>query len=140
MAQTVTLQLSDETLQRYRQGAAAARKRLEEFLVERLLEAVPPLPDDLPSPLHEALKALEELDDEALWKVVRSQLPPTRQRLYSRLLAQQSQGPLTGHDQERLHTLGEEARLLTLKKAHAAMLLRWRGHSLPAPEEWQRAE
>jgi len=63
MAQTVTLQLSDETLQRYRQGAAVARKRLEEFLVERLMEAVPPLADELPSPLHEELKLLEHLDD-----------------------------------------------------------------------------
>jgi hypothetical protein len=51
MAQTVTLQLSDETLQRYQRGATAARKLLEEFLIERLIEAVPPLADDLPSPL-----------------------------------------------------------------------------------------
>jgi hypothetical protein len=37
MAQTVTLQLSNETLQRYRREATAARKLLEEFLIERLL-------------------------------------------------------------------------------------------------------
>ena len=37
MAQTITLHLPEETLQRYQQGAAAARKPLEEFLVERLV-------------------------------------------------------------------------------------------------------
>jgi hypothetical protein len=42
MARLVTLQLPDETLQRCQRGATAARKRLEEFLVERLMEAIPP--------------------------------------------------------------------------------------------------
>ena len=56
MAQTVTLELSDETLQRYQRGATAAHKQLAEFLAERLMDAVPPLPDDLPSPLREALQ------------------------------------------------------------------------------------
>jgi hypothetical protein len=80
VVQTVTLQLSDETLQRYRRGATAAHKLLEEFLIERLMEAVPPLADDLPPPLHEELKALEQLDDDALWQVARSKLPPALQR------------------------------------------------------------
>lgn len=135
MAKTVTLQLPDETLQRYRQGASAARKGLEEFLAERLVEAVPPLAGDLPSPLREELKELENLDDEALWRVAQSQLPPTRQRLYSRLLAKNSQGTITAREKEMLHALGEEARRLTLKKAHAYMLLKWRGHHIPSREE-----
>lgn len=49
MTQTVTLQLPGETLQRYQRDAAVAHKALEEFLAERLIEAVPPLADDLPS-------------------------------------------------------------------------------------------
>jgi hypothetical protein len=138
MAQTVTLQLPDEALQRYRRGATAARKLLEEFLIERLMEAIPPLADDLPSPLREELRALEQLDDDALWQVARSQLPPARQRLYSRLLTKNSQGAITAQEREMLHTLGEQARLLTLKTAHAYMLLKWRGHCIPSPEELQR--
>lgn len=138
MGQMVTLQLPDETLQRYQRGAAAARKALEEFLVDRLAEAVPPLADDLPSPLQEELKALEELDDETLWQVAQSQLPPDRQRLYSRLLAKNSQGTITEREKELLDTLGKEARRLTLKKAHAYMLLKWRGHPVPLREELQR--
>src|SRR6266571_2382256 len=127
MAQTVTLHLSDETLQRYQRGATAAR--------ERLLEAVPPVAGDLPSPLQEELQILERLDDDTLWQVACSQLPPARQRLYSRLLRKNSQGTLTAPEQDMLQTLGEQARLLTLKAAHAYMLLKWRGHRLPSPEE-----
>jgi len=135
MAQMVTLQLPDETLQRCQRGATAARKLLEEFLVERLIEAVPPLANDLPSPLHEELEALEQLDDDALWQVARSRLSPTLQRQYSRLLAKNSQGTITEQEKETLRTLGEQARLLTLKTAHAYLLLKWRGRRIPSPEE-----
>ena len=134
MAQMVTLQLPDETLQRCQRGATAARKLLEEFLVERLMEAVPPLANDLPSPLHEELAALEQLDNDALWQVVRSRLSPTLQRQYSRLLSKNSQGTITAQEQETLRTLGEQARLLTLKTAHAYLLLKWRGHRVPREE------
>lgn len=140
MTQSVTLQLPDEALQRYQRGATVARKVLEEFLAERLVEAVPPLADDLPSPLHEELEVLENLDDEALWKIAQSQLSPTHQRLYSRLLAKNSQGVITADEKEKLRTLGEEARRLTLKKAHAYMLLKWRGHHIPSPEELQNPQ
>lgn len=138
MAQTVTLQLPDETLQRYRRGATAARKLLEEFLIERLVEAVPPLADDLPSPVHDELKAPEQLDDDALWQVARNRLSPAHQRQYSRLLAKNSQGTITAQEKETLRTLGEQARLLTLKTAHAYLLLKWRGHRVPSLEELQR--
>ena len=140
MAQTITLQLPGEMLQRYRRGATVARKSLEEFLMERLVEAVPPLASDLPSPLHEDLGALENLGDRALWKAAQSQLSPARQRLYSRLLHKNSQGTITAREKKKLHALGEEARRLTLKRAHAYMLLKWRGCHIPSPEELQRPQ
>jgi hypothetical protein len=140
MVQTITLHLPDETLQRYQQGATAARKLLEEFLVERLMEAIPPLADDLPSPRREELKMLEALDDDTLWQVAQSRLSPAQQRQYSRLLTKNSQGTITDREKETLHTLGEQARLLTLKTAHAYMLLKWHGHRVPSPQELQRPE
>lgn len=42
MSQTVVLDLPEETLARYQKGAAAARKPLEEFLVDCLREVAPP--------------------------------------------------------------------------------------------------
>ncbi len=138
MAQTVTLQLPDEMLQRCQRGATAARKLLEEFLVDRLMEALPPSADAVPSPLREELRALELLDDAALWQMAQSQLSPARQRLYSRLLTKQSQGTITAQERNTLQALGDEARLLTLKKAHASLVLRWRGHRIPTPAALQK--
>jgi len=140
MLQKVTLQLPEKTLQSYRQGAVASRKGLEEFLAERLVEAVPPLANDLSSPLREKLRELEILDDEALWAVAHSQLAPERQELYDCLLAKNSEGTLTPGERENLHAIGAEARRLTLKKAHAYMLLKWRGHRIPSPHELQRSK
>jgi hypothetical protein len=140
MSDTITLALPDDTLQRYRRGAVAARKPLEEFLIERLMEARPPLPTDLPSPFNEDLTALETMDDETLWQVAYSRLPDSDQDLYNELLKKNSAGMITPVETETLHALGAEARRLTLKKAHAFMLLKWRGYGLPDLDELSDSE
>ena len=137
MPQTVTLQLPEETLRRYQRGAKAAHKVLEEFLIERLADIAPPLVETLPSPLREELKDLETLDNPALMEVAQSRLPLARQRVYSRLLRKNGQATLSVHERNKLYELGEETRRLTLKKAHAYMLLKWRGHAIPSPEAQQ---
>ncbi len=139
MLQTVTIHLPEETTQRYQRGATAAKKPLEEFLVGRLTEAAPPLADDLPSPLREELEAIERLDNDALRQIANSKLPPARQRLYTRLLSKNSAGTITPREKQTLQAIGEEARRLTLKKAHAFMLLKWRGQSIPTTQELQKA-
>lgn len=140
MLQTVTIQLPEETVHRYRRGAKAAKKVLEEFLVERLAEVAPPLADDLPPPLRDELEAIEKLDNEALQKLTQSRLPVSQQRLYTHLLRKNSSGVITTQEKETLSKLGEEARLLTLKKAHAFMLLKWRGQPIPSNTDLQKPE
>jgi hypothetical protein len=135
MTQTVTLHLPDDALERYRRGAAVAGKQLDEFLVDRLAELVPPLAEDLPHSLRDDLKALEELDDQRLWEATRGGMTHERQREYERLLSRQSEGALSMDDRRNLDELGEEARRLAVRKAHAFMLLRWRGHRIPSRED-----
>jgi hypothetical protein len=53
--------------------------------------------------------------------------------VYDDLLDKNSQGVLTDDEAALLHELGEEARQITLKRAHAYMLLKWRGHTIPNP-------
>lgn len=140
MTQTITLTLPDDAAQRYQRGAIIARKRLDEFLVERLVDVVHPLADDLPFPLDRELKKLEKLDDEALWEIARSRLSPKRQRLYDDLLQKNSQGNITPDEKEKLQLLGQDARRLTLKKSHAFMLLKWRGHQIPTLDQLRESE
>lgn len=137
MTQAVTLYLPDDMLERYRRGAAVARMDLDAFIAERLAEMTPPLADDLSGALRAELKSLEEGDDAALWKAAECRLPKERQAEYERLLSKQTEGPLTTDDQQELRELGDEARRLTLIRAHALMLLKWRGHGVPSRQDLQ---
>ncbi len=140
MAESVTLYLPEDMLERYRHSAAVSGKHLDEFLVDRLAEAVPPVADDLPNFLADELKALEKLDDQELWQVAKCVTPDQKQDEYDRLLAKQSKDALSTDERQRLNELGDEARRLTVKKAHAFMLLKWRGHSLPPRENLRTYE
>jgi hypothetical protein len=140
MPESVTVQLPEDAVQRFRRGAGAAGKPLEEFLADRLMDAVPPLPEDIPPSLRGELDALEQLDEPALREVAESRLPAERQRLYSRLLTKNAAGSITAGERGRLEALGEEARTLTLKKAHAYLLLKWRGCTIPSPGELEVTE
>lgn len=135
MAESVTLYLPEDMLERYRHSAEVAGKHLDEFLVDRLAEVVPPGTDDLPDSLGDELKALEKLDDQGLWQVAQCGISDEKQDEYDRLLAKQSEEALSTGERERLDELGEEARRLTVKKAHAFMLLKWRGHRLASRED-----
>lgn len=132
MPQAVTLYLPEEMLDRYRRGAAVARMDLDAFIAERLAETPPPLADDLPDSVRAELKSLEEGDDQALWQAAECRLPDGKQEEYDCLLSKHAEGPLTADDEQKLRELGEEARRLTLKRAHALMLLKWRGHGVPS--------
>ncbi len=46
--------------------------------------------------------------------------------------------PQSVQETNTLQALGDEARLLTLQKAHAALVLRWRGRRIPPPEALQQ--
>ena len=87
MPESVTVQLPPEALHRFRRGAGAAGKPLKEFLLDRLLDAVPAFPENIPAGLRDELDALEELDETTLRQVAESRLPRNRQRMYSDLLA-----------------------------------------------------
>lgn len=94
--------------------------------------------DDLPADMRAEISAMGALDDEALWRVAEARLSPEKQRRYSRLLRRAGEGSLTARDEEALEALGDEARRLTLRKAQAYVLLKWRGYRIPTREELER--
>jgi len=128
----ITIELPEPTLRRFRRGAAAAKKALEEFLAERLAATPVPLADDLPPALRAELAPLEHLDDAALWNAAAQRLSPAEQAEYDSLLAAAARANLSDARQTRLDALGEKARRLTLRRAHAYLILQWRGHTLPS--------
>lgn len=135
MGETITLELPEETLERYRRSAELEQRRLEDFVAERLISVAPPPVGDLPEPMREELRELARLGDEEVWEIARSRLPVGKQRVLTRLLHRNSEETITPRELETLHRLGDEARRLTLRKAQAYALLKQRGYRLPTREE-----
>jgi hypothetical protein len=138
MAHTVTVRLPEDIYTRLKQSARLTNKPMEEVVVQSVKAGMPPSVNDLPAEYREEFLDLEPLSDERLWQVAESTLPAERQRRYTYLLRKNQAGSPTERERQRLSQLGAEARKLTLRKAYAYALLRWRGHRLPTSAELRR--
>jgi hypothetical protein len=134
MSQTVTLTLPDSFFQPIQRTAQATNQPIEELLLHALQSSLPPL-EGLPDDVIENLTALETLDDQSLWRVMGETVPPKLQRELSELLERQQSASLTVTERERLTTFQQKADLVMLRKARAAVLLRFRGKRIPTLAE-----
>lgn len=134
MPETVTLTLPDSVLQPVKRTAEAVQQPIEELLVSALQSSLPPL-QGLPDEVITDLTALETLNNEALSRVMSETVPSETQAAVSKLLERQHRGVSNISEQQRLTTLQQEADLVMLRKARAAVLLRFRGKRLPTLAE-----
>ena len=133
MAATVTLQLPDPIYQRLVNTAIATGRSLEEVMLHALKVGSPPDWENAPDEFKTDLAALDRLEDEALWKVATGQKTEEEMARHFELLERNKEHALTPAEQMELAELRSQADLFMLRKAHAAALLRWRGHRLPHP-------
>jgi hypothetical protein len=134
ISQTVTLTLLDSFFQPIKRTAQATNQPVEELLVHALQSSLPPL-EGLPEDIIENLTALETLDDQSLWRVMGKTVPAALQRELSALLERQQSATLSVEEHERLATKQRQADLVMLRKARAAVLLRFRGKRIPTVAE-----
>ncbi len=131
--QVVTLNLSESLYQTARRVAEATGKSLEAVLQASIAHALPPL-DDVPPDEAAELAALALLDDADLWRIARTTLSTKEQAELHDLLDRQGAGDLTPAERRRLQELLEAYGRLTLRKAHAYLLLARRGYRVPMQE------
>lgn len=74
---------------------------------------------------------MEHLSDQALHAIAYSVELPEHGRLRDELSALNEAGTLTPQQQTQLRTLQAESEALMVRKAHAFVLLKRRGHTLP---------
>ncbi|KAA0230494.1 hypothetical protein EDS67_06190 [candidate division KSB1 bacterium] len=84
------------------------------------------------------LAALEKLNDGALWRVMLDQVPAEQQRKLQRLLQKSKRAKLTEAERAALAALQHDADRVMLRKARAAVLLRFRGKRLPTLAEMRK--
>ena len=131
--ETVTLQIPEIIYQRLVNTARATQRPLEEVMLHALQIGSPPAWDNVPEEFQADLAALDKLDDNTLWQIVRSRKTVADMERYNILLEGNSNNTLTEAERLELMTLRHEADSFMLCKAQAAVLLRWRGHILPNP-------
>jgi hypothetical protein len=99
------------------------------------LQAVLPTLEGLPSGTVQHLVALESLDDQALWRVMLETVPLDQQNRLHDLLLRNQADTLTDAEREQLAIVQQQADLVMLRKARAAVLLRFRGKRVPTLAE-----
>jgi hypothetical protein len=134
MPQTIMLTLPDDVLQPVQRVAQATQQSVEELLVTALQAALPTL-EGLPPDVMQDLVALESLDDQALWRVMLETVPLDQQHRLHDLLFRNQAGMLTASEHAQLSGLQQQADLVMLRKARAAVLLRFRGKRVPTLAE-----
>jgi hypothetical protein len=133
LAETVTLKIPEMLYRRLQSTAQSTQRSLDEVILHALQVGSPPVWDDVPAEFQADLAAMDRLDDATLWQIARSRKTEAEMKRYDELLAQNQDGQLTPAEKQELQQLRQEADRFMLRKAHAAALLRWRGHTVPAP-------
>jgi hypothetical protein len=130
---TVTLEIPEIIYQRLVNTAHATQRPLEEVILRALQVGSPPAWDDVPEEFQAEIAALDKLDDNTLWQIFHSHKTAADMEEYNTLLEKNSSGALMESERLNLISLRHEADLFMLRKTQAAVLLRWRGYSLPHP-------
>ena len=127
----VVLPLPEELYMRLEQTARATQQSLTDMLLRAVRAGSPPDWSQSPAAFQADLAALDRLDDDALWRIARSQRTTADMAALQELLEKNADDALTSGDRLDLESQIFEADRFMLRKAHAAALLQWRGHALP---------
>ena len=131
--QQITLPLPEALYTRLEQAARAMQQPLTDVVLRAVENGSPPAWEDVPAEFQADVAALDKLDDQALWQVLRSR--PGDSARYDELLDKNANGTLSILEREELTSLRVEAERQMIRQAQAAALLRWRGYQLPPVEQ-----
>jgi hypothetical protein len=139
MSQTITLELPDRFLLPLQRTAKAVNSPIETLLLKALQNSLPPL-DGLPDDILNELTSLETLGNDELLQTLRQTVPIKLQTQISELLIKNNELQLTDAENSTLADLQKQADMVMLRKARAAVLLRFRGHRLPTLAELESSK
>jgi hypothetical protein len=130
---THTIQISENIFQRIYRQAQANQLSINEFVEQTLNRVLSPAIDHVPEKWRADLQQMQTMTDAMLWKIARTELSASRQKLYEQLAAARQQRPLSPTEQHQLEILCEEADMVMVRRSYAWLLLKTRGHQIPDP-------
>ncbi|MCB9108830.1 MAG: hypothetical protein H6633_31985 [Anaerolineales bacterium] len=128
----LTVELPESIFRHLKQIAEQTHQPLETLAVQSITGNLPPSVDNAPPEIQADLLAMQQLAIDDLRQIAQSQLPPAQQQRYLDLLEKRQVASLPPAESQELSDLRLAADQLTLRKAYAWNLLRWRGQRLPA--------
>ena len=128
MVATVTLKIPDEIYQRLELNAQATQRSIEDILTIVLKVGSPPLWNDVPEEFQADLQSLDAMTDEALDQLASASNIDSALERYDDLLELNAAGILSVAERQELESLRKESESFMLRKAQAAVLIRWRGN------------
>jgi hypothetical protein len=128
---SVTLEIPDLLYHHLVNTAQAVGRSLEEIILHALTVGSSPDWTDVPEEFQTELARLDRLDNDTLWQIAQSHQYKAEMEHYSQLLEKNQEEELTPAEHLELEKLRYAADLFMLKKAQAAVLLRWRGERFP---------
>ena len=133
---TITVTIPEMLFLQLEAAARSSAQSLDAVVARSLERTIPPqLAALLPGTLQAELEAMEHLSDEALRALAMSVMPPERGQVIDALIALSQDGPLSPDQQAQLTALLAESEALMVRKAHAFVLLKGRGHAPPPLSE-----
>lgn len=127
----IVLPLPEDLYLRLEQTARATKQTLTDMLLRAVRAGSPPDWSQAPAAFQADLAALDRLDDDALWRIARSQRSQSDATRFEVLLEKNANDALSAAERLELEAQVADADRLMLRKAHAAALLQWRGHAVP---------
>lgn len=129
---TITITIPEVLYLHLEAAARSSAQSVDALVAQSLERTIPPhLAAQLPPALRSELDAMEQLSDEALRAIAYSVAPAGRATEIDELIADNQAGTLSPPQQERLLALRAAEEALMVRKAHAFVLLKSRGHAPP---------
>lgn len=128
--QTITFDLPEPLYRSMHRLSAVTHQPIASIVQESLEHSLPPL-DDLPEEEAAALAELSFREDAELWREARATLGTDTQVTLDHLLSLQGSRTLSAAEDARLQSLLGAYGRLTVRKAHAWLLLARRGYRVP---------
>jgi hypothetical protein len=134
-AETISIPVPHALYERLERLALLSGRSLESLVAQTLATSLPLIPENLPSVSREALRSLEQRPDAELWSILQQTATDAQIEQFGILREQQRHGALLPDDAAQLEGLRAALDLMTLEKAYAAVILKWRGHRIPTLAE-----
>jgi hypothetical protein len=132
---SITIELPENVFDRLTQLAQTTDRPLAEIIAQSIASNLPPLIDQASPELQPELLKMQRLSDPELLSIAQTTVSLEQQRQHEELLIKNEDFELSDSEQQELTNLRLAMDRLTVCKAYAWALLRWRGHRIPALSE-----